>query len=192
MTNQDPSGLCNPPRDPNATTVSCPEGDPYAFPLQGLPQYQNNPNNLIQIRGTIVVVKSKPRPRPISPPAPPVDFMQYTVCGGGLFGICGSFTGDKCGHTYFGIGPTVGRADPISVAITQNSLYGNDHSEKAVQNALSGPGYQITAGVWAGAQVSGPLWPPGPPSSHGAGVVSPQYGASVGWTWQLPENPVRC
>jgi hypothetical protein len=132
-----------------------------------------------------VVAHAKPAPRR---KAPAIDYMQSTFCIGAVFGGCVSLTEDKCGHKYVGLSGTVGRADPFSETLTANSLFGNDHSEGAIQGALKGPGYQGAAGFWAGGQLSGSAWPPQLPSSGGGGFVTPQLGGSLGWTWETSKN----
>jgi RHS repeat-associated protein len=103
-----------------------------------------------------------------------------------LVGVSITLNIDRYGDSFLGVGPGVGKsATMVSASMTNNFLTKPGATRTQMTSFLSASGFSAGAGLGFGVQTS---YTPGSGSSHGAGVFTPQIGASYNYSVQLPTH----
>jgi RHS repeat-associated protein len=129
---------------------------------------------------------------------PRAPITSISVAFGPGYGIQVTVSWDKHGQSFISFAGQIGKSWPVSATLTDNSLIGNSApTASEISSAMKGLGWSASGGYYFGGQLAGPaewsifnpfgsLGSAGPANVWGVGLVTPQLGLGLGYTFQGP------
>ena len=121
------------------------------------------------------------------------DLGAFQLCAGPVFGACLTLMTDACGRVYLGLAGQIGKS-PTLVGWNAQAIWIKGNPTNAqVNQQVTGSGWQVGGGFIAGGQVGGGFQNFKPTVNNwGGGLFTPQFGASLGYTWQVMGATTKC
>jgi hypothetical protein len=113
--------------------------------------------------------------------------MSFQISGGALIGLTLHLSLDRYANAYFGLGPSVGKADPISAGVTGGYLVGARTQAHTV-DVMTAHGINVGGGFGIGGGTSF--------NSSGTGLevglFTPQVGIGYSYSWKIGGVGSQC
>ena len=109
------------------------------------------------------------------------DYVNVQFSAGAFFGGTVHVAMDRYANAYFGIGPSIGRADPVSASVTFGYLTGQRNQSRTV-SMLTGSSVSGGGGFGPGLQSSST---PGVGGAYEPGFFTPQIGFGYSYSWKI-------